>query len=51
MSCHVIPLVLVNGKALKVASDTRIKKRRIHDVNFFFMNFASLFGSLGELVH
>jgi len=50
MSYHAIPLLLANGKALKVASDIRIINRKIHDAKFF-MNFASLLGWLGEVVH
>ena len=42
--------MLANGKALKVASDIRIKKRRYMMLSFF-MNIASLLGWLGELVH
>ena len=42
--------MLANGKALKVASDIRIKKGRYMMLSFF-MNFASLLGWLGEFVH
>ena len=48
MSCH--SPCACKRKALKVASDIRIINRKIHDAKFF-MNFASLLGWLGKVVH
>ena len=51
MSCHVMSFPLcLQTESVEGGSDIRIINRKIHDAKFF-MNFASLLGWLGEVVH